>query len=213
MNKLLKFYLDGFMLTIPIIVAFFIFANIKPIFDSGQNLLILFIPQQYLFPGSSFLFIFVLTPLILKCVIRGKIKTITGNIVNKIPILNIFWGNKKMPSGLETAIPVGVKFGGGIHYGFLMGKSIIQDDTNFIQSKTMFSVFLPSVPVIPTGWPLDFEPKNVREIEIVGKEGRTQARWAIINKSISFGQSIGKKVRFKHLKKSDIEKMSIIPKK
>jgi len=214
--QIFKPYRKRFFTSIAILMLVAIIALIVNSTEPVDNFLGQFVPEKYLFPGIGVIFILLITPLILTLLDMKWIRKFLNKIVKKIPLLSLFWKEEKIPYLLETAIPVAVKFSDAIiAYGFLMGKSSVEDNSGFIKSKELLCVFLPSAPVPFTSvLPIDVSPENVREVEIVGSNGLNQARIAIIRrKSISLGQPLAREIRFKELDISVIEELPILSEK
>jgi hypothetical protein len=212
MKRFFHFYAKGIMPTVLFMVVIGILVFLFGITAPVDGFLGLFVPKKLIFPGSGLLFVILFAPLILSLLAKGAPKKFFRNIVKRLPLLGLIWREEEIPSILEGAIPVAAKFSNTIIYGFLMGKSRVNDDTGFLPDKEVFCVFPPSVPIPFTSvLPMDFRPDDVREIEIVGREGRNQARMAIIrNKCFSLGQPLGKEIRYKRVSKPEIEKLAIL---
>lgn len=213
-KRIFRFYGQGLISTVIVMIIFgvisFIVSSTSPI----DGFLRLFVPERFIFPGIGLLFVVLFIPPLLTFLNRGRIRKAIGRTVKKIPVLNLLW-TEEIPSVLEKAIPVAARFCNTIIYGFCMGRTVVHDETGFVKSKELLSIFPPSVPIPFTSvLPMDFEPDDVREVEIVGNPGRNQARIAIIqNKCFSLGQPLAQEVRYKIIDKKEINNLPVLTEK
>jgi len=213
MKKILNYYLRGLILAIAVFVILAIISLIIGFAEPIDVFLKWLIPENYLLPGSGIIIVLIVIPLALAFLTKGKAKKYFSWFAKKIPVLSIFFREGEIPTVIEEAIPVAVKISGSaIMYGFLTGKSEVQDDSGFVKSKKVLCVVPFSAPLpFTSAIPIDTEPENVREVEIVGDEGRNPARLAIIkNKCLFLGQPLAPKIKYKRLVESEIEKLPVL---
>ena len=215
MKKFFSFYGKGLLPTIFLAVIIILIGLLISLTEPVEAFLELFIPKQYLIPRSGLIILLLIIPLILSALTKGRIKKYLGKLMRKVPFLNLIWKEENISSVFEGAVPVAAKLSNVIIYGFLMGRSEVEDNTRFIESKHSLAVFSPSLPIpFTSAMGTEFEPRHVREVEIIGNEGRNQARMAIIqNKCLSMGQPLASKIRYKLLDKTELKELPILSKK
>jgi hypothetical protein len=206
-SKLFKLYSEGLSKTIIIVIVVFLISTLE---GAGRTGIERFVPIEYQFPEMGIVFIFVVLPLFMVLLKYTGIFKIFPLLLRKIPLLKFFFREK----GNQEGIPVIAKDGNGLVYGLLRGRSIIYDDTGFVENgKIWWSVFIPSSPVPVTSMmPKDFAPENVREIELVRQPGRGFAQTAIISKCVNLGESLGDIV-LKRIKEEEVAQMPVLSEK
>lgn len=207
---LFKFYMAGWGETILVIAVVAIISLIISFAKPINGFLAQFIPEQYLFPQAGIVLILIL-PLIFNILTKIGIKKFLKRLLGKVPFLSFFFGKE----GIQEGIPVAVKEGNSLAYGFLRGRTEIYDDTGFVKNgySTWLAVFSPSSPFPASAMlPKDYRPEDVREVEIIDQEGRNFARLAIIRKCVNFGESLGK-IRLKVIEEEEVKKLPILSEK
>ena len=204
---LLKFYLAGLSETIVIVVSIILITLLVNAAEPMEAFLAYFIPTQYFFPQIGLIFLVAILPFVIHSLTKLGMRRFLNRFFRKVPFLNFLFGER----GSQEGIPVAAKQENGLVYGFLRGRSIIYDNTGFIESGCIWwSVFIPSSPVPATSlFPKDFRPEDVREVEIIDQEGRNHARAAIIRKCINLGESLGN-IRLKIIEEVEVEKLPIL---
>jgi uncharacterized membrane protein len=206
-KALFKFYFAGLSETVILVV---LTVAITFVADAGKPIggfLASFIPADYLFPKIELIILFVAFPIIFHTLAKIGVGKLLRKTFGRVPVLNFFFREKIVQEG----IPVMARFANGNTYGFLRGRTKVVDDTGFAKGKELWAVFVPSSPMPATSvFLIDFDPEDIREIEVIGKEGRNNARTAIISKCLNFGEALPP-IRLKKIE--DAEKLpNIAPK-
>lgn len=202
---LYKLWAKGLRPTVFIVVTAIVLVILINLTQPLEIVFALFIPQKYIFWGMPFLIALFIVPPIIGFVTNGKFGNFIGRLVKRVPLLNVIFRKEETitKSSIPAAIEINVLGVKAYVYGFATGTTTNQDT-----GEELVSVLLPSVPIIFTALvSLDVRIDNVKEVEIVGNEGRKQAMAAIVQKKcLSFGQPLAQKIRFKNLEEENIEK-------
>ncbi|MBA7627431.1 hypothetical protein ES703_34893 [subsurface metagenome] len=207
-TRALKFYGRGFLEVISIAVLIVIGVLIYNASQPIDKILSLFIPQEYLFPASGFVFLFVIAPLILATLDKLGLRKLFNRFFSRIPVVNLLFVEDE--GKFQQGIPVAVKVLTGYSYGILRGWSEIYGDTDFAGGNLWLSVFIPSSPTPFTSVlvPSSFKPEDVDEFEIVGNTGRNRALAAIIQREcLHFGQPPSSKIRLMKLDLNEVKRL------
>jgi hypothetical protein len=145
-----SFLLFGFGFWLPIIIVVLILTFLfNYIEDFGQNVLKLFLPERFLYPGYGIVFGILLvyfSGILLK---KTKIK----RIFSKIPILGLFFGGGEVITidRLINLTPCLFLISPScLSYGWILSEEqvkIIEDKAGF----TLINVYYPNVPTLVTG--------------------------------------------------------------